>query len=526
MTRQLSVLAAVVVLAVGDGSAQDVRAILQTAATAMGATNLKSVQFSGTGWTAFVGQTFNSASGDWPRFEVPAYTRVIDYDARSSREEFTRRQGNFPPTGGGGTPLQGELRTVALLSGTYAWNMNGDTAVPQTRPYLDGTPVHELRQLEIMLTPHGFLKAAMGAAPRALVTRIEGPSNDGLTGDGRTVTIVSFTALGKYKVNGTINDQNLVEVVSTWIPNPVYGDMLYEVRYTEYRDVGGIKFPMLWHAHQGDPVLNPAHNSQEIRVTNVMPNVAVPAMSVPEPVRTATAATATSTPARVEAQKLADGVWLVPGSHNSLAVEFRDWIAVVEAPLNEERSIAVIEAVQRLVPKKPIRYVVNTHHHFDHSGGLRTYLAQGTTIVTHQANRQFYETVMFYPGSRTLQPDRLSLFYPMYTTSRRPFRLETVDQQYVLSDGVRTMELHPVAGLQHAQGMLVAYLPKEKLLVSADLYSPPAAGAAAPAASATMRALATNIRRLKLDVAQHVPVHGRVGTHEELVKIVGAGGTQ
>ncbi len=520
MTRRLGVLAVLVALAVGDGSAQDVRAILQTAATAMGATNLKSIQFSGAGWTAFVGQTFNSGAGDWPRFEVPAYTRVIDYDARISREEFTRRQGNFPPTGGGGTPLQGEPRTVALLNGTFAWNMNGDMPAAQTRPYLDGTPVNELRQLEIMLTPHGFLKAAMGAAPRALVTRIEGTSNDGLTGDGRKVTIVSFTALGKYKVNGTINDQNLVELVTTWIPNPVYGDMIYEMRYTEYRDFGGVKFPMLWHAHQGDPVLNPAHNSQEIRVTSVTPNAAVPAMPVPESVRTATVA-----PVRVETQKLADGVWLLGGSHNSLAVEFKDWIAVVEAPINDDRSIAVIEAVQGLVPNKPIRYVVNTHHHFDHSGGLRTYLAQGTTIVTHQANRAFYQDVMFYPGSRTLQPDRLSLFYPMYMTSRRPARIETVDQQYVLSDGTRTMELHPMAGLQHAQGMLLAYLPREKLLLSADLYSPPAAGAPAPAVSATMRALANNIRRLKLDVAQHVPVHGRVGTHAEFVTIVGTGGT-
>jgi glyoxylase-like metal-dependent hydrolase (beta-lactamase superfamily II) len=500
------------------GSAQDVRSVLQAAATAMGATNLRSIQYSGTGWTAFVGQSYNSSTGDWPRFEVPSYTRVIDYDGRAQREEFTRRQGAFPPQGGGGTPLQGEPRTVALLNGTFAWNMNGDTPAVQTRPYLDGTPVNELRQLEIMLTPHGFLKAAMAAAPRLLTMPIMGTSNDGLSGDGRKVHLVSFTALGKYKVNGTINDQNMVELVTTWIPNPVYGDMLYELRYTEYKDFGGVKFPQVLHAHQGDPVLNPAHNVQEIRVTNVQPNVAVPPMPVPDAVRTAGAA-----PVRVESSKLGDGVWLLGGgSHNSLAVEFRDHVAVVEAPLNEDRSSAVIDEVLKLVPGKPIKYVVNTHHHFDHSGGLRTYLAQGTTIVTHQLNRDFYETVLFYPGMRTLQPDRLSLFYPMYMTSRRPQRLETVDQQYVLSDGTRTLEMHPVAGLGHAQGMLVAYLPKEKILVNADLYSPPAAGAAPPAPSAAMRSLAATIQRLKLDVAQHVPIHGRVGTGDEFRKIVSA----
>src|SRR6185295_9133498 len=101
-------------------------------------------------------------------------------------------------------------------------------------------------------------------------------------------------------------------------------------------------------------------------------------------------------PVKVESQKLADGVWLVAGgTHNSLAVEFRDYVTVVEAPLNEERSLAVIAEVNKLVPGKPIRYLVNTHHHWDHSGGLRTYVAQGTTVVTHQGNKEYYEQVVF-----------------------------------------------------------------------------------------------------------------------------------
>src|SRR5438094_820905 len=89
---------------------------------------------------------------------------------------------------------------------------------------------------------------------------------------------------------------------------------------------------------------------------------------------------------------------------NSLAMEFRDFMAVVDGPLSEERSLAVIAEVQKLAPNKPIRYVVNTHHHFDHSGGLRTYVAEGATIITHQSNRAFYESVVFHPGARTLQP--------------------------------------------------------------------------------------------------------------------------
>jgi glyoxylase-like metal-dependent hydrolase (beta-lactamase superfamily II) len=162
---------------------------------------------------------------------------------------------------------------------------------------------------------------------------------------------------------------------------------------------------------------------------------------------------------------------------------------------------------------------VNTHHHFDHAGGLRTYVAEGATIVTHQGNRDFYEKVFFSPAPRTLQPDRLFALNP--DVVRNPV-FETLNQKYVLSDGTRTMDIYPVQGLAHTTTMLLAYLPKEKFLVNADLYSPPAPGAQPPAVpSAAMVALNRNIQRLKLEVAQHVPIHGRVGTNEEFVKIVG-----
>jgi glyoxylase-like metal-dependent hydrolase (beta-lactamase superfamily II) len=207
------------------------------------------------------------------------------------------------------------------------------------------------------------------------------------------------------------------------------------------------------------------------------------------------------------------------GSHNSVAVEFRDFVAVVEAPLNEDRSIAVIAEVTKLVPNKPIRYLINTHHHFDHSGGIRTYVAHGATIITHQSNKDFYERVALYPAPRTVQPDRLALFPPR-TAAPNPPVIETVQQRYVLSDGRRALELHPVLNLDHAGTMLVAYLPTEKLLINADLYTPPAANAPAPAANANMIALNRTIQRLKLDVAQHVPIHGSVGPHDQFSRIM------
>jgi len=216
-------------------------------------------------------------------------------------------------------------------------------------------------------------------------------------------------------------------------------------------------------------------------------------------------------------------------------------VAVVEAPQNEERSLAVIAEASRLVPNKQIRYLINTHHHMDHAGGLRTYLSQGTTIVTHESNKQYYLDIMFYPAPRELQPDRLAVFSPMYMISRRPAPIDTVggdtrgEGKYTVTDGVRMMEIFHVQDMayelgdpsysqgNHSADMLMAYLPEEKILVNADLYSPPAPGTQLPAATAAMKTLYQNMVKLKLDVGQQVPIHGRVGTNEEFLKIVGKG---
>lgn len=519
---------------------KDVRSVLEASLKAMGGTNLKTIQYSGGGWSSRIGQTY-SLNEDWPKYEVADYTRTIDYDAKSSREEYTRRQAKYPLLG---RPPMAEERITSILSDNYAWDVQGDKTVPFTRLYLDGVPYADLRLLEIAITPHGFLKMALAAKDAtAIKLPIIGPSDFGLSQFGRKVTIVSFT-IGKYRVNGTINDQNLVELTDTWFPNPVYGDMDYEMRYTRYKSFDGVMFPTLIHVHQGDPRLNPAHNYYQYDITDVKPNVPVTPMPVPEAVRAATLA-----PVKVESQKLADGVWLLGGgTHNSVLVEFKDFVAVVEAPNNEARSLAVIEEANRLAPNKPIKYLVNTHHHMDHAGGLRTYVSQGTTIVTHAINKAYYLDVMLHPGPRELQPDRFSLYSPMYMVSRRPAPIETVGSadaggpgtgssgatKYVITDGDHIMEVLFVEDMayelgdnsyaqgNHSNDMLMVYLPREKMLINADLYSPPEPGAQPPAKpTASMLTLYQNMRKYELDVTQHVPIEGRVGSNDEFLKLLG-----
>ena len=369
-------------LIAGSAGAQDVHSVLQTAATAMGVANVESIRYSGTGWQGMVGQNF-APDQDWPRVDLTTYTRTIDFETLSSREEYVRAQGDNPRRRGvRGFPFLAEQRVTNLVSGDCAWTLNAQgEPVPQPA-------VAELRRLEVFLTPCGFLKGAMapGANP-TMVTRNE---------YGGRVTVVSFVAFEKYRVNGTINPQNLVQRVQTWIPNPVVGDLYYETVYTNYRDIGGVQIPR-FHQHQdyddgahAPNVSGGDHAFGLETVSDLQVNVANAVLAVPDDVRSATIE-----PVRVQSQGLADGVWLIGGgSHNSVAVEFRDHVAVIEAPLNEERSLAVIGEVNRLIPNKPIRFIVNTHHHWDHLSGLRAYVHEGATVITHEGNHPYYQEIL------------------------------------------------------------------------------------------------------------------------------------
>jgi glyoxylase-like metal-dependent hydrolase (beta-lactamase superfamily II) len=432
------------------------------------------------------GQNFQPTD-PWPKFNLKSYTRLVDYEKAVSRENLVRTQFENPPRGGGNQPVIGELRQVSLLSGDSAWNVSANGA-----PVPASAAVEE-RQVQLAITPHGWVKAATAAIP----------TMESKTEDGKPVTVVSFTLKGNYKVSGFVDNQNLLEKVDIWIPTPVLGDTLVETSYSDYRDFSGVKFPMKIAQTQGGfPVL-------ELTVGEVQPNVAAD-IEVPAGVRQA------APPAeRVESQKLGNGVWFLGGgTHNSVAVNFRDYVAVVEAPLDEARSLAVIAEVKKLVPNKPIRYLINTHHHFDHSGGIRTYVAEGATIITSELNKAFYEQTFKAP--RTQRPDELS-------KSPKEAKFETVKDKYVLTDGARRLEVYLAQGNGHNAGLLIAYLPKEKLLIEPDLFTPPPPKAPRPAAVSPYTAsLQENIKRLKLDVRQIAPLHGRVVPVAELQKALTA----
>jgi glyoxylase-like metal-dependent hydrolase (beta-lactamase superfamily II) len=484
MTNSMTkgVLSAVIVLgyAVATVSAQDAKSVIQKAQGALGSP--ASIQFSGSGKAGTLGQSHLPTLA-WPTVNVNSYTRTIDYASGSSREEMIRTLEN-PPAKGGGAPFQGEQRQVNLVSGQYAWNQPGE----QPQPALAAA---EERQLQIIVTPHGFLRAA--AAATNATAKKSGKNTD-----------VSFVVMDHHRVVGTIDDQGMVTKVSTWIPNPVLGDMEIETTYSDYKDFNGVKFPTRIVQKQGGYMVS------DLTITKVQPNVSNAALTAPDAVKSATAPAV-----KVDAQKLGDGVWwLGGGTHHSIVLDYKDYIAIIEGPLNEDRSLAVIAEAKKLVPNKPIRYLINTHHHFDHSGGVRTYVAEGATIITSEENKAFYERVWKAP--RTIDPDRLA-------KSPKKATFITVKDKYVLSDGTRTLELYRNTGDNHNGAILFGYLPKEKVLIEADDFTPPAPNGPplVPLARSFGEGLYDNIQKLKLDIQTIAPLHGRVVPFSEMPKALG-----
>jgi glyoxylase-like metal-dependent hydrolase (beta-lactamase superfamily II) len=479
MKKTLALIVVISALASMSGRAQDSKATLDAAAKALGAANLRTLEYSGSGYDYVFGQAYHGTT-PWPRFNVPAYTMTIDFVANAARDDKRRVQLLDPPLGGGFQPIFGEMRQIWVASGQYAWDVTGGNAVaPRFRD--DRRNVAAGRLEQITLTPQGFIKAAIANNATVRTENVR----------GKNTTMVAFTVPGA-RYEGTLGDGYLVERIEGWFGSPVLGDATIEAIFTEYRDVNGIKFPGHIVQRQGGyPLL-------DVAVTDVKVNPAV-TIDVPDNIRNAGPTPLIGTP-----ERLAEGVWVVPTYAKSVAVEFRDHIAIVEAPEHEAQSVAVMEAVRKAIPNKPIRYVINTHSHFDHIGGLRAYAAEGATIVTHRDNIPYYQQL--WAGSWTLSPDRLA------KSGRAPV-FEGVLGSRTMTDGARTMVLYHYPGNMHNPGMLMVYLPKEKILIEADSFSTPAGPLTAPPHGlANMHHWYDFVQSLKLDVDVLVPIHGAITT--------------
>ena len=253
--------------------------------------------------------------------------------------------------------------------------------------------------------------------------------------------------LGKYRVEATINPRNQIQRIKTTVSEPALGDFNIEHESTEQMTFGNVKWPIAWHSHQGwddnwqFDNASTGHNAYGGKFPNVQPNVCDDPVPVPDAVRQA----------HVPGRRSRSRRWPTASTcsaartHNSYMVEFSDFVAVFEAPLNEARSLAVIEEVVKLAPGKPIRWLISSHPHFDHIGGLRTYLHIGSTIVTHRKAIDFLNRDVLNYRPRTVAPDIVALWPP--TELSEGYNFEAINENYVITDNSRILRVYYVQPL-------------------------------------------------------------------------------
>ncbi len=454
---------------VAEGITEDAGTVLSHVAAAMGTDNLESITYSGSAWS--VRNSFMqtpSASPPWPGNDISNYQRTIDLTRPASRATGE----TFAPGLFLGPPVAGAY-TQSIPADQTSW----------------------AQQLEIWLTPWGFLRGA----------EINGAEATGQQIDGRRYTVVTWVSPEtqtspsglRYTVNGYINDQNLVERVETWVENPIMGDMQVVAVHSDYREFDGVMVPTRMVQERGGGAVF------AVTVTSATPNPAdltalltppdtggpgrggsAPPGGAPGPGRGGAAAAPTQL-----AERIAEGVYLITGGYVALVTEFADHVAVFEGGQSEARGQQIIDEVKRMIPDKPIRYVINSHPHADHSSGLAPFIREGATVITHRNNVEFLRMAFSTPRTLQGQPTMNPQF-------------EAVDDRMVLEDGTMRLELHHIPN-EHSDGSLVGFLPRQRVLFQADFTLPQPGQDPNP----FVVALAENVERLGLDFDRYLAVH-------------------
>lgn len=431
--------------------------VLADVASTMGAANLESITYSGWAWS--IRNSFMQtphASPPWPwRDEITDYRRTIDLNAPASLAQgdtFAMNLFLAPPT-----------------EGTYVQNVPADQS-------------SWAQQLEIWLTPWGFIEGAQA----------NGVEMDTQTMNGMEYTVLSWQSPAsqtspsgmRYTVNGYIGDDNLIARTETWVEHPFMGDFHVVQVYDDYRRFDGVMVPTeIEQRRGGGGVFGVVVTDASANPTNL-----AALMTPPETSGGGFGGGGGGTPPTDIVEELADGVWLITGGYVSLVVEFDDHLLVFESGQSEARGEQILAEAKQL-SDKPIRYIVNSHPHSDHTAGLVPFMREGATLVTHENNVNFLSMALGTPrtllGEAALNP-----------------QVEGVEGVGIYEDGTMRVELHSVPN-RHSDGMLVAVLPAQGIMFQADFTLPQ------PGAEANMfvKTLANYVADNDVQFERYLAVH-------------------
>jgi hypothetical protein len=451
--------------------------VVDDAAAALGGSgnieDLKTLTIQGTGTAPNPGQN-RTPDDELPVWKVNEFTRKIDLENWRMRSQQVR-EAQFL--------FAGDLvqRQTQGLDDQAAYTVAANGAISRT-----GATAARDRRLEML--HHPILAVNMAMRPEVTLSNFREKAGERLVDimlwDGQTLTLAIDAS------------SHMPTGVVSMVDNPNMGDVAIETRFFDYEEVGGLKLPRrlttkIDQYPQFD--LQVSKNTLDGDVSELALPAALKSAPAPNPPAVV-----------VTAEPVAKGIWWLAGSgnHRSVVFEFDDHLVLFEVPLNDARSKAVIDKARTLSPK-PLAKAIVSHHHFDHSGGLRTAIAEGLTIVTHRSNEKFFKALVARP--HLIAPDALQ-------KNHRQATFEFMDDQLTLKDRTMEVQLYYLLDNPREGTNIYAYVPRDRILVQADLYD------ATWLRHSWGENVLQNLAKRGLKVAKSVPVHGVIEPFEQMVK--------
>ncbi|HEY3824385.1 MAG TPA: hypothetical protein VGL82_07485 [Bryobacteraceae bacterium] len=411
-------------------------------------------------------------------WKVTEFKRTIDVE-NGRMHAVQVRTAQFP------FALDTTTRQNAALDGNVAWSVGQDGNADRLteRTAFD-------RRMELLHHPITILRAAFDPAAKLSNYRKDGDRQliDIATSKGDMLTI-AFDSIDHLPVS-----------VSSMTDQPNLGDVAVVTSFSQYGDINGLKLPMHLTTKLDKWV------QSDIRVSRYSVNTDVGDLAAPAAIKEAAPAPA-SPPAEVTVEQVEPGVWWLAGAgnHHSVVFAFSDHLTLFELPESEARARAVIDKTRSLAFGKPLTEVVISHHHFDHSAGLRVAVSEGLTIITQRGNVEFFKDLA--TRKHTIAPDELAR-----NASALPLRIKAVDDTLILKDDEMEVDLVHVRNNSHCDTLLMGYVPRYHILVQADLYD-----------SGWLRFpwadnLKENVTLRQLPVERDVPIHGEIESYADVLK--------
>ena len=471
----------VAVFVCGCASPTPERRIVDDAANALGGASriqsLTALHVTGSGSAPNAGQN-RMPDDELPVWKVAEHTRAVDLVNRRTRvQQLREAQFQFA-----GATVQ---RLAQGLDGDVAYNAAPDGTMSRA-----GEAAARDRRVELLHHPIVVVRVALDPAAKLANPRTDGSDQlvDITTAGGDSVTLAVDTTT------------HLPSRVISMSDNANMGDVAIVTAFSDYEDVNGVKLPRRL------TTMMDKYLQFDLQVSKNTLDGNVADLAVPANVKAAPAPT--PAPVVVTVEPVAKGIWWLAGSgnHRSVVFEFDDHLVLYEVPVNEARSKAVIDKA-RTLSMKPLTTAIVSHHHFDHSGGLRVAVAEGLTIVTHRANEAFFKDLLARP--HTIVPDALQM-------KPRPATFEWVDDQKTLKDTSMEVQLYHLLDNPREGTNLFAYVPRERMLVQADLYD------AGWQQHLWGENVLTNLAQRKIRIERDVPVHGVIEPFDQMVKTIKA----